>query len=254
MRVVLRMLPGVVLDAAVGALLGLAAGLVQVGRRLVAWWRRSFGRRATIAVGVATVLAVASILVVDRPVAEAFRHLDPDLRAIAELVTQFGDSAGYIVAGVVLTVLLWWVERSNPALGARWRLGLWTRRAAFFAATVIASGLLSILLKNLFGRPRPRMWFHEELFAFQPFTFDTSANFASFPSGHATTAWAVAFALVLIFGRRAWVLLPVALVVSTTRVLLTNHYIGDVIGGAILGGLTALALAPLFGIGDRRPR
>jgi membrane-associated phospholipid phosphatase len=43
----------------------------------------------------------------------------------------------------------------------------------------------------------------------------------------------------------------VALAVALTRVVLTDHYVGDVIAGAILGSLTALALRPVFGIAAR---
>lgn len=248
MKAALRLLPGAALDAAIDAVVALGVALALGTRGLGRWWGRSFGVRATAASAGGAVLATASTVTIDRPIAEQFRALDPGWKAVAELVTQLGDSAGYIVGGVVLAVLLWWAERAGPRLGARWRFGLWARRSAFFAAAVALSGVLSILLKNLFGRPRPRMWFDEQLAAFQPFTIDTSSDFASFPSGHATTIWTVAFALILISRRSAWVMLPLALAVSATRVVLNDHFVGDIIAGAILGGLTALALKPVFRI------
>jgi membrane-associated phospholipid phosphatase len=248
MKGALRLLPTVAADAVLDTAVGLGAAAVLGARRLAGWWRRSFGLRVTLAVAIAAALSVASVLTIDQLVADQFREADPTLREAAELVTQLGDSAGYIIGGVVLAVLLWSAEQIDPGIGARWRLGLWARRSAYLAAAVIASRLLSILLKSLFGRPRPRMWFGEELTAFRPFTIDISSDFASFPSGHATTAFAVAVALILIFGRWAWLTLAAALAVALTRVVLTDHYVGDIIAGAILGSLTALALRPVFRI------
>lgn len=252
MKGVLRLLPTVVLEAVMTLGVRLCACLVQAWRWTARGWGRSMGVRGTAVVLAALVLAVLSTMTVDRPVALAMQTADAGLLSVMELVTQLGDSAGYITGGILMGLLFWWLERAYPALGARWRFALWSRRSAYFAATVIVSGLLSILLKYVFGRPRPRMLFREELYGFQPFTLDTSADFASFPSGHSTTIWSVAIALILIFRRRAWIMLPLALLVSSTRVVLTDHYIGDVIAGAVLGGVTAILLLPVFRIGTDR--
>ncbi|MEZ5670254.1 MAG: phosphatase PAP2 family protein [Alphaproteobacteria bacterium] len=254
MRPAIRLLPGLVADAVATAAVRGVAGTVLAWRRAAAWWQAEIGRHVAPAVWAALALTVVAILAIDRPVAEAVRQIDPDLRAVLEVVTQLGDSAGYIVGGIVLALVLWVVERARPDLGARWRLALWSRRSAYFAACVVVSGLASILLKIVFGRPRPRMWFGEELFAFHPFTIDTSSDFASIPSGHSTTIWSVAVALLVLFGVRrvGWAVVPVALAVSATRVLLTDHFVGDVIAGAALGGLTAVLLAPPFRVGRGR--
>lgn len=253
MKSALALLPSIALDTLLSGVLRLAVGSALALRRLAAWWSRSMGVRATVAAMLAMLLSLISVLTIDLPVADNFREIDPEFEAWAELVTQLGDSAGYIIGGVVLAILFWWIERANPQLGARWRASLWAQRTAYFGAAVIVSGVLSILLKNVFGRPRPRMWFGEDQISeFRFFVVDTSSDFASYPSGHATTIWTVAFALILIFGRRGWVMLPVAIIVSVTRVVLTDHYVGDIIAGAVLGGLTALALAPVFRIGTDR--
>jgi undecaprenyl-diphosphatase len=68
----------------------------------------------------------------------------------------------------------------------------------------------------------------------------------SFPSGH--TLHAVAFTLIAIsaFPALAWLLVPFAVLVAMSRVVLGLHYPSDVVAGALLGALlaqTALALA-----------
>jgi len=254
MKHALALLLAAAADALVEGTVRVGGGLALAWRRAGAWWRAQVVRGAATTALIAVALAVISILAVDRPVAEAVRDLDPDVRAWVEALTQLGDSAGYLIVSGVLTILLGFTEITWPAFGARWRLVPWLRRTGYFFAAVAVSGLATLLLKFVFGRPRPRMWFGEEnLYALQPFTFDPSADFASIPSGHTTTIVSVAVALIMIFGRRAaWFAVPIAIVVAATRVLLTAHYVGDVIIGAIVAGLTAVALAPLFGIG-RRP-
>ena len=66
----------------------------------------------------------------------------------------------------------------------------------------------------------------------------------SFPSGH--TLHAVSFALQasMHFPQLAWVLIPLALTIATSRVVLGLHYPTDVLAGAVLGAsLGALGLS-----------
>ena len=62
----------------------------------------------------------------------------------------------------------------------------------------------------------------------------------SFPSGH--TLHAVAFTLVAVHGYPplAWLLLPFAVLVALSRIILGLHYPSDVLAGALLGASLAL--------------
>ncbi|MGI8512586.1 MAG: phosphatase PAP2 family protein [Solirubrobacteraceae bacterium] len=64
----------------------------------------------------------------------------------------------------------------------------------------------------------------------------------SFPSDHATAAYAIAFAILLRHRKGGIVALALATLVAVSRVALGTHYPTDVLGGAALGALAALLL------------
>jgi len=64
----------------------------------------------------------------------------------------------------------------------------------------------------------------------------------SFPSDHATVAYAIAFAILARNRPVGIVALMLATALSIARVASGTHYLSDVIGGAALGGIVALAL------------
>jgi undecaprenyl-diphosphatase len=108
----------------------------------------------------------------------------------------------------------------------------------------LVSGLLSVglaagltaLIKDLVDRARPAIADPaiEALVA-------TPAS-PSFPSGHAATAFAAAIAVGAFYPRLRWPLLGMAALVGLSRIYLGVHYWLDVLAGAALGTLLALAV------------
>jgi undecaprenyl-diphosphatase len=64
----------------------------------------------------------------------------------------------------------------------------------------------------------------------------------SFPSDHATAAFAIAVSIWLRNRKAGWVALAMAAVISVARVAVGVHYPGDVVAGALLGTACALLL------------
>jgi undecaprenyl-diphosphatase len=113
-----------------------------------------------------------------------------------------------------------------------------TRRAVVAAGISAAVALaIASVLSGIVDRPRP--------FAADPGTVHLFAKHAAdpgFPSDHATAAFAIAVALLL--RNRAWgaIVLVFAAILAVGRVAMGIHYPSDVLGGAALGSLTAVAL------------
>ena len=92
---------------------------------------------------------------------------------------------------------------------------------------VVVAGLLANGLKLVFQLPRPG----HRVFSY------------SFPSGHATTAFAVAAVLGDAFPPAAPLLYLGALATGLARVYFRDHFVIDVAGGAVLGAACGLVLA-----------
>ena len=77
----------------------------------------------------------------------------------------------------------------------------------------------------------------------------------SFPSDHATATFAIATSFLLHgFGRRGLAFLAGALLVCVSRIYVGAHYVTDVLGGASMGILAAIAVRGLYWEGTRLDR
>ena len=65
-------------------------------------------------------------------------------------------------------------------------------------------------------------------------------EYASFPSGHATTAFAAAVAFGVLWPRLRPLFWTYAIVIALSRVVVTAHHPSDVVAGAIAGAVGAL--------------
>jgi undecaprenyl-diphosphatase len=152
------------------------------------------------------------------------------------LVAGFTKISPYLVVGL---------------LGVLWFLGTGEERRRqgvihALAATAVAAGL-GTLIADAWQRPRP--------FLAHPVHVLVAKSFdGSFPSIHATAAFAVAVAVLFYNRRMGAVLLVLATLIAFSRVFVGLHYPGDVLGGALLGSVIAaslLALRPLLSAATR---
>lgn len=105
----------------------------------------------------------------------------------------------------------------------------------------LISGLAAQLLKNLVNSPRPKLYF--EAGTYLNFIEGvTLSGHSGFPSGHTATAFAIATVLVLMMTNKAWqiIILLAAVLVGYSRIYLAQHFLLDVIVGALLGSVSGI--------------
>ncbi|MBB6237276.1 membrane-associated phospholipid phosphatase [Pedobacter sp. AK013] len=140
-------------------------------------------------------------------------------------VTNFGDGLISILAAAIL-------------------LALRKKKKAFtLALAYIYSGLLVQVAKRIFHMPRPKYFFEQTSFQYTHFVEGVNMHGQnSFPSGHTASAFALATVLVLVFRKKkiSSYCLFFALLIGYSRIYLAQHFLIDVIFGAIAGIICAI--------------
>lgn len=132
---------------------------------------------------------------------------------------------------IVFTLLAGWVKQAKNLI----------LKGSQLLVTFLTSFIIIKALKYLIGRNRPYI------------TYDfldklAQAESLSFPSGHTFEAFAFSTAVALLF-KNLWIRIFIfswAVLVGISRMILGMHYISDVIGGIILGLLTAYFVHVLY--------
>jgi membrane-associated phospholipid phosphatase len=188
--------------------------------------------------------AIAAALAFDRQVSVMARALPENVVGFFAELTRYGESDWILIpAGglLVITALV--------AVFARWKLMRtmllqFTALYGFIFLGVGVPSLVATLLKRFIGRGRPENFDQFGLLHFIP-NWDRF-GFQSFPSGHSTTAFALAMVLSFLAPRWTYAVLVFGVLVAASRVILGEHYLSDVTAGAMLGVFGAYAVRLLF--------
>lgn len=194
----------------------------------------------TAAALLAVTLAYAAL---DRPLALLFHERCPGTDAFLQAVTRLGVSTWYIIGAAALFLGLRVRALYRHEIDGARRLVAASNRALFVFAAVAVSGLLVDLLKVVFGRARPKLLFAHGEYGLA--WWRIGADHWSLPSGHTATAVALATAFSLLWPRGRPVFIAFAVAVASSRVLLTAHYLSDVLLAAFLAVTVTLLLRRL---------
>jgi undecaprenyl-diphosphatase len=139
-------------------------------------------------------------------------------------------ASGLIWLEVMAVVIFWFLARRRRALAAL------SAFLASFLAWCVSQGIGLV-------------WFRPRPFADMPGVRELIAKSAldkSFPSDHATIAFALAFAVFLTDRRWGIALFVVAALICLGRVFVGVHYPTDILGGALIGMAVAWAVHRLI--------
>jgi len=191
-----------------------------------------------------TVLAVLALLgvalLIDRQASLFAQSWPAPVREALDQLTPYGESGWILIPAGGL-----YVVTAVIALFVRWKLMrtmLWQFAAlyAFIFFGVGVPSLLTTIAKRLIGRARPVHFDEVGLLSFKWNVADWT--YQSFPSGHATTAFALAATVGFISERWFYPALALASAIALSRVTLGVHYPSDVLIGAVVGLLGAYAV------------
>ncbi|MBB6272134.1 membrane-associated phospholipid phosphatase [Pedobacter cryoconitis] len=117
------------------------------------------------------------------------------------------------------------------------------KTALILLTAYLSSGIVVQILKRIIIQPRPGLYFDQIGFHYEHFVrgIDTLHS-GSFPSGHTASAFAMATVLVLCLKSRkiSLLCLSMAVLAGYSRIYLAQHFLQDVIAGAITGSIFGL--------------
>lgn len=192
---------------------------------------------------IAASIVLMLVLIADPFLLEAIREPGWQPHPVFNTITRLGETAWILYpAGAALIAF-------SLLRGAANRKSATNRHsimlAVYYLFTTIAfSGLLANLFKNLIGRARPP-YVPEDLI-WQSIPFGDNYDYASFPSGHATTAGALAVALALLLPRLRVFLIVAGIWIAVSRPALAVHFPSDVVAGFAFGAAFSYYYARSF--------
>ena len=214
------------------------------GRAIDRASRPAIGGRFEIGLGIALICICVISVGLDDPSIAFRKSVSPTITEIFRSVTDVGKSDWILIPIAILLIVALMFDWRQFDGAVKAKLSMLVIYGSYIFATVAASGLLVIVLKILFGRARPKFYDTVGAFQFTPFTID--AGYASFPSGHATTVFALMGACLFLFPRWRWVLLALGIWSATSRFFVAAHYPSDVAAGMLIGYGTAFLMAEMM--------
>lgn len=152
------------------------------------------------------------------------------MNIVAEIITFFGGSE-FVMPMAVLGALLIPFKKTR-------KFGM-----AVLFAVLVGTLCTNLIMKPLFDRPRPYVYFADNptFMSWYEFAGAHVESDKSFPSGHTTAAFELGVAVFLVLNKKySWVFPVFSVFVGLSRIYLMVHYTTDVIGGAIVGTIAGI--------------
>lgn len=148
------------------------------------------------------------------------------LRRLFAICSRLGDGVAWYVTAALVALLV-----GEPA---------WLPMSVMMISAGVGLGIYASI-KHLTARPRPHMAHDGLVLSVAPL------DKYSFPSGHTLHAVNFAIQIAVFAPGLAWLVIPFALMVALSRMVLGLHYLSDVLVGGVIGAL--LAVSSLWVVG-----
>lgn len=162
--------------------------------------------------------------------------------ALFQFIHSFAEKWSLIDWGGVLVAQYLPYAMGVAALVFLFRMEPWKVRVEAFLATalslLLSRGLLTEVIRFFYDRPRPFV----EL-GFTPLIAESSS---SFPSGHAAFFFALSAVLFSVNRTWGWWFFALSLLNGIARVYAGVHWPSDILGGAVIGVFSFLAVQKLL--------
>ena len=198
-----------------------------------------------ITLAIVTVAATVDCMILSDTVASAWaRGLPRGFTSIFDVITDFGLSGWFLFPFGFILLLLAAVMSPSLTRMTQGVLAALAVRFGFLFLAIGVPGLFVTVIKRLIGRARPYVDNPDDPFTYMPFAW--RPEYASMPSGHATTAAAAAIAIGAIWPKTRAVMWLYALIIMASRVIVLAHHPSDVLAGALVGAIGALLVRRWF--------
>ena len=174
-------------------------------------------------------------LLFDYSIASFFHSLNYQTKSLFGTLTHFGDSLYFFIPTILTWALVKIIKSKNQIINTISEISL------FIFLNILLSGIVTQILKHAIGRPRPVLFNGFEQKSLSIISFDSKWH--SFPSGHTATIFAFIFCMVLLFPKIKNILITVAIIIASTRVIVGAHFISDIFGGALVAYLSSIFIS-----------
>jgi undecaprenyl-diphosphatase len=208
-------------------------------------WPIRAGSRGWLVAAAVCALALAVLAQLDDELSIFGRSLPQPVIVLFAWITRLGESDWILIPSLVIFIVAAIavpIARGYTAKRALRQLGL---VAGFVFSGVGLPSLITLVVKRIIGRGRPELLDSVGAFDFRTLSWG-DWGYQSFPSGHATTGFALCFTAAFVMPLSFPVMLGLAVLIGLSRIVLGAHYPTDVLAGAVIGALGAYLVRNIF--------
>lgn len=198
-------------------------------------WRFLFG-----VLGTTTVFCVVCAVWIDRPLALYLASSKPvEITTFFRYITMIGKAEYVCILAAFFGLLFWIIHRLGKG-NSSFPLAIVHTTVFVLLCEAVTSALIHVM-KMAVGRQRPRLLFKYDFYGFLPFS-----GHDSFPSGHTQAIVACFLPVALCWPALRFPAFFIIAMVALSRVILTKHYVSDVIAAIVVTALCILWMRDWF--------